>query len=70
MYEGKADSLRAKSLSYFNRVVRVVTAQDFASGSYNGPILVDDMDKAFQTLLAKHINSYDFSITCATLTED
>jgi hypothetical protein len=69
MYQGKAESLREKSISYFDKVVRVVTPQDFANG-YKGAILVDDMDKTFHTLLATHVNSYDFCVAGATLTED
>jgi hypothetical protein len=69
LYNGKAESLREKSLVYFDKCVRVITAQDFADG-YSGPILIDDLDKAFQTLLAAHVNSFDFSIAGATLTED
>ena len=69
LYAGKVESLREKSLSYFDRVVRVITPQDFAEG-YSGPILVDDLDKAFQSLLAAHVNSFDFTIAAATITED
>ena len=69
MYPGKAESLREKSLAYFNKIVQVVTPQDFING-YTGPILVDDMDKMFQILLADYLNSFDFSITGAVLTED
>lgn len=69
LYPAKAESLREKSLSYFGRVVQVVTPQSFADG-YSGPILVDDMDKAFHTLLAAYVNSFDFNIIGATLTED
>lgn len=69
LYEGKAESLREKSLSYFGRVVQVITQQDFANG-YTGHILVDDMDKAFHTLLADYVHSYDFAIAAATITED
>jgi hypothetical protein len=69
LYLGKAESLKEKSLSYFNKVVRVVTPQDFVDG-YSGPILVDDLDKAFQSLLATHVNSSEFTIAGATLTED
>ena len=49
--------------------MRVVTPQDFAEG-YTGPILVDDLDKAFASLLVAHVNSFEFSIAGATLTED
>lgn len=69
LYEGKAESLREKSLSYFDKIVRVVTPQDFTNG-YTGAILVDDMDKVFQALLADYIHSYDFSVAGATITED
>lgn len=69
LYSGKAESLREKSLAYFDKVVRVVMPQDFANG-YAGPILVDDMDKAFSTLLAAHVNSFDFTVVGAALTED
>ena len=70
LYESKADSLRAKSLTYFDKLVRVVTPTDFVNAGYSGPILVDDMDKAFHTLLAAYVHSYDFTIAGATLTED
>ncbi len=69
LYPGKAESLREKSISYFDKIVKVVTPQDFANG-YTGPILVDDMDKLFHTLLATYVNSFDFTIESATLTED
>ena len=69
LYEGKAESLREKSLSYFGRVVKVVTPSDFANG-YAGAILVDDMDKVFHTLLADFVHSYNFNIAGATITED
>ena len=69
LYAGKAESLREKSLAYFDKIVRVVMPQDFTAG-YSGPILVDDMDKTFNTLLATYLNSYNFSIVGATVTED
>lgn len=70
LYESKAESLRSKAYSYFGKTVKVVTPQDFTSNSYTGDILVDDMDKAFNTLLAAYIHSYDFNVVGATLTED
>ena len=70
LYEGKAESLRAKSLSYFNKPVSVVTPRDFTSGDYHGDILVDDMEKAFTTLLAAFIHTYDFNVVAATVTEE
>ena len=70
LYEGKADSLKAKALSYFEKPVRVVTPQDFINKEYSGPILVDDLDKAFNTLLAAYVHSYAFTIAGATITED
>lgn len=69
LYQSKVESLREKSLCYFGKIVRVVTPQDFADG-YTGPILIDDLDKTFYTLLATHLNSFDFSIAGATITED
>jgi hypothetical protein len=70
LYDRKADSLREKAHSYFGKTVKVVTPQDFTANGYTGDILVDDMDKAFNTLLAAYIHSYDFNIAGATLTED
>lgn len=70
LYESKADSLRSKAYSYFGKTVKVVTPQDFALNTYTGDILVDDMDKVFNTLLATFIHSYDFNVVGATLTED
>ncbi len=70
LYDSKAESLRAKAYSYFGKSVRVITPQDFAVNGYTGDILVDDMDKAFNTLLAAYIHSYDFNVVGATLTED
>lgn len=69
LYEGKAASLREKSLSYFDKVVKVITPQDFANG-YAGDILVDDMDKTFHALLADYICSSSFNVVAATITED
>ena len=70
LYESAAESLRAKSMSYFNKVVRVVTPQDFRNGNYTGPILVDDMEKTFSNLLAAYLKSSDFSVAGVTITED
>ena len=70
LYEGKAESLRAKSFSYFGKPVDVVTPTDFTSGVYTGDILVDDMEKAFTTLLASFLNTSNFNVVAATITED
>lgn len=70
LYDSKADSLRSKSLSYFGKIVHVVTLQDLADGSYSGSILVDDIEKAFATLLAAYLHSSDFNIVAATITEE
>jgi hypothetical protein len=70
LYESKAESLRAKSISYFGKAVQVVTPQDFAFGSYRGDILVDDMEKAFTALLADFIRTTNFNVITATVTED
>jgi hypothetical protein len=70
LHNSKAESLRAKSLSYFGKVVRVVLPQDLTMHEYSGPILVDDLDRAFYTLLSAYTNSFDFSVVGATITED
>jgi hypothetical protein len=70
MYESKADSLRAKALSYFGKPIVVVTPNDFCQGTYTGDILVDDMEKAFAALLAAYIKSADFNVVAATVTDD
>lgn len=70
LYDSKANSLRSKSLSYFGKVVHVVTPQDFLNGSYSGDIIVDDMEKVFTTLLAAHLDTENFNIVTASLTED
>ena len=69
LYNGKAESLREKSLAYFDRAVHIVTPHDFANG-YTGSILIDDMDKTFYTLLSSYLGTSDFNIAGATLTED
>lgn len=70
LYDGKAESLRTKAFSYFGKAVDVVTPNDFTSGNYKGDILVDDMEKAFITLLASYLNTADFNVIAATVTED
>lgn len=66
----KADSLQAKSISYFGKLVKVVTADDLTCHSYSGDILVDDMEKLFTTLLSAYTKCQDFNIVAATVTED
>jgi hypothetical protein len=70
LYETKADSIRTKALSYFGKPVRVVTPQSISSGEYSGDILVDDLEKAFATLLAAYVHTADFNVVAATITED
>ena len=70
LYDSKAESIRAKSISYFGRPVRVVTPNDFANGQEVCEILVDDMEKAFSTLLADFIRTTNFNVVGATITED
>jgi hypothetical protein len=70
LYDGKAESLKAKSISYFGKTVRVVTPGDFANNSYTGDILVDDMEKAFSALLAAFIHTHEFNVVGATITEE
>ena len=70
IYESRAKSLKAKSLSYFGKPVAVVTPHDFWQGNYCGDILVDDMEEAFTTLLAEYLRSSDFNVIAATVTEE
>lgn len=70
LYEGKAESLRAKALTYFGESLFVVTPQDFTSGTYSGEILIDDLEKAFTQLLAAYLATPNFDIITATVTED
>ena len=69
LHNGKAASLREKSISYFDKLVHVVTPQDFLDG-YSGPIMVDDMETVFKNLLAAYVKSEDFDIVTATMTEE
>ena len=69
LYDSKAESIKAKALSYFSKSVNVVTPSDLAQG-YSGDILVDDIEKAFAVLLADYVKSYNFTVAGATITED
>lgn len=70
LYDSKAESIRAKAISYFGRSVHVVTPNDLAQNLYTGEILVDDMEKAFTALLADFVKSSNFTVAGATITED
>lgn len=70
MYDGKAESIRAKSISYFGKQVRVVTPNNLAAGEHIGEILVDDLEKAFTMLLADFVRSTSFTVAGATITDD
>lgn len=70
MYDGKAESIRAKAISYFGKSVRVVTPNDLASGEYLGDILVDDLEKVFTMLLTDFVRSTGFTVAGATVTDD
>lgn len=70
IHDGKANSLRDKSLSYFGKPVSIVTQNDFLTGNYCGDILIDDIEKVCTALLAMHLHTSDFNITTATITED
>lgn len=70
LYNSKAESLRAKSINYFGKLVKVVTPNDLMQSGYSGEVLVDDLDKAFATLLSDFVRSSNFSIAGATVTED
>jgi hypothetical protein len=70
LYNSKAESLRAKSINYFGKLVKVVTPNDLMQNGYAGDILVDDLEKAFATLLSDFVRSSNFNITGASITED
>lgn len=70
LYDSKAESLRAKSINYFNKLVRVITPNDLMQNGYMGDILVDDLEKAFAVLLSDFVQSSAFTIIGATITED
>lgn len=70
LYDRKAESIRAKAISYFNKPVQVLTPEDIAQNSYDGELLVDDIEKAFSMLLADFVRCYNFTIAGATITED
>lgn len=69
LYDAKAESIKAKSLSYFNKPVQVVTLNDLAQ-NYVGDILVDDIDKVFTTLLSDFARSSSFNVAAVTITEE
>lgn len=70
LHNGKANSLRVKAFSYFNKAVQVVTPDDLIYGDYHGKILVDDLEKAFSMLLAEYLKTDDFEVVGATVTEE
>jgi hypothetical protein len=70
LYDSKAESIKAKSIYYFNKPAHVVTADDLANGNYAGEILVDDLEKVFTVLLADFTRSSALEVAGATITED
>lgn len=70
LYDSKAASLRAKSISYFGKQAAVVTPNDLANNDYSGDILIDDLEKTFAVLLSDFVRSSSFSVAGATITED
>jgi hypothetical protein len=70
LYDGKAESIRAKSVSYFGKRARVITPNDLTTGEPVGEILVDDLEKAFAMLLADFVRSTNFTVAGATITDD
>ena len=70
LYGNKAESIKAKAISYFNKPVYVLTPNDLMQNNYTGEILVDDIEKAFAALLADFTQSSNFTIAAATITED
>ena len=70
LYDSKAESIKAKAISYFGKPVYIVTPNDLAQNNYNGDILVDDIEKVFTLLLSDFMRSSSFTLAGATITED
>ena len=70
LHHRKAEALRAKAISYFDKPVSVITLDTLTAYGYNGEILVDDLDKAFTELLTNFAKSSMVSLSGATITED
>ena len=70
LYTSKAESIRAKSMNYFGKVVKVITPNDISHNECVGDILVDDLESVFITLLEDFLKSYNVEVAGATITED
>lgn len=70
LYSSKAESIRAKSINYFGKLVKVLTPNDIAQNSYTGDLLVDDIENVFTALLSDFVKSPGITIAGATITED
>lgn len=69
--KSKANSLREKALAYFSRPANIVTLADLAENVEISKILVDDIEKAFVSLLQNHFVALsDLSVAGFTATED
>ena len=69
--KSKANSLREKALAQFSRPANIVTLADLAENTEISKILVDDIEKAFVSLLQNHFVALsDLSIAGFTATED
>ncbi len=69
--KSKANSLKEKALAYFSKPANIVTLADLTENTEISKILVDDIEKAFASLLQNHFAiPSDFSVAGFTATED
>lgn len=57
----KKKSLKEKSKYYFNRDVNVVSIED--AKTYEGNILIDDIDEIVNDMIKKYLNNNNINIT-------
>lgn len=57
----KEKSLKEKSLAYFNRNVSVVNLEE--AKTYNGNILIDDLDKNVSNILKLLLNNNEIDVS-------
>lgn len=61
----KEASLKEKSIAYFNEIVNVINYED--AKNYNGPILIDDMEKILNLLVKDAFENNNISVAGLTL---
>lgn len=61
----KAQSLKEKSLSYFGETVKVITFPEVRS--YQGKILIDDLDEIISELLKQSLDNNGLEVSAAVI---